>query len=143
MEQRWIAESNEKARAAAPVVAELADEDSTIFVWGNEPRLYELADRTPASRYVYLYPLLTPGYANEERIAEELIVWESRPPAVIVDAGGPAPGEPGLPPLLIDRPVSTDGRDLDLLDPLRAFVRDHYELADTVAGWPVYILVTA
>jgi hypothetical protein len=36
--------------------------------------------------------------------------------------------------------VLTDGRNLDLLDPLRAFVAEHYELVATVAGWPVYVL---
>ncbi len=141
MEERWIRESNQKVGAVAPVVATLADDDSTIFVWGNEPRLYELANRRPASRYVYLYPLLTPGYANETRIGEELAAWESTPPVLIIDAGGAEPGAPGMPPLLIDRPVATDGRDLDLLDPLRAFVREHYELTETVAGWPIYTLV--
>jgi hypothetical protein len=62
------------------------------------------------------------------------------PPAVVVDAGSTGPGQPGFLPLLIDRTVLTDGRDLDLLDPLRAFVADRYELAATVAGWPIYVL---
>ena len=62
------------------------------------------------------------------------------PPAVVVDAGSDAPGQPGFLPLLIDRPVTTDGRDLDLLDPLRAFVADRYDLVATVAGWPIYVL---
>jgi hypothetical protein len=62
------------------------------------------------------------------------------PPEVIVDAGSSAPGQPGFLPLLIDRPIATDGRDLDLLDPIRSFVSERYDLAATVAGWPIYIL---
>ena len=42
--------------------------------------------------------------------------------------------------LLIDRPVATDGRNLDLLDPLRSFVAERYELWEIVQGWPVYRL---
>ena len=59
---------------------------------------------------------------------------------MVVDAGSDSPGAPGFLPLLIPRPVLTDGRDLDLLDPLRAFVAANYELAATVEGWPVYVL---
>jgi len=138
MEQRWIRDSNERAAQVAPVVADLVAPGETIFVWGNEPRLYELADRAPATRWIYLYPLLTAGYATPERIAEVRAELAAAPPGGVIDAGSPGPGEPGMPPLLIDRPVSTDGRDQDLLDPLRAFIRENYELAGIVDGWPVY-----
>jgi len=115
----------------------------TMLVWGNAPRLYDLADRTPATRYSYLYPLTTPGYTTDAMIADVARELAADPPEVIVDAGSSAPGRPGFLPLLIDRPIATDGRDLDLLDPLRSFVRKHYDLAATVAGWPVYVLRSA
>lgn len=41
------------------------------------------------------------------------------------------------------RPVVREGRELDILDPLRAIIRDHHELAATPAGWPIYLLRTA
>jgi hypothetical protein len=42
--------------------------------------------------------------------------------------------------LLVDRPVlEIDGRNLDILEPLRAFVREHYVQATTVEGWPIYV----
>ena len=138
MEQRWIRDSNERAGQVAPVVADLVSPGETIFVWGNEPRLYELADRAPATRWIYLYPLLTAGYVTPERIAEVRAAFAGVPPGAVIDAGSAAPGEAGMPPLLIDRPISTDGRDEDLLDPLRAFIRENYELAGIVNGWPVY-----
>ena len=112
----------------------------TLLVWGNAPRLYDLAARTPATRYSYLYPLTTPGYTTDAMIEDVARELDAAPPTVIVDAGSSAPGRPGFLPLLIDRPIATDGRDLDLLDPLRSFVREHYDLAATVAGWPVYVL---
>lgn len=138
MEQGWIRDSNGRAGLVAPAVADLVAPDETIFVWGNEPRLYELADREPSTRWIYLYPLLTEGYATAERIAQVRAQLAAAPPGAVIDAGSPAPGEAGMPPLLIDRPISTDGRDHDLLDPLRAFIRESYELAGIVDGWPVY-----
>jgi hypothetical protein len=57
----------------------------------------------------------------------------------VVDAGSAGPGQPGFLPLLIPRPVATDGRDLDLLDPLRAFVEERYVTLSTVEGWVIYV----
>lgn len=115
-----------------------SEPEGALLVWGNEPWLYAETGRDPATSYLYLYPLTTPGYTTEAMVLHALADLEARPPAVIVDAGSTAPGEPGFLPLLIDRAVTTDGRDLDLLDPLRAFVAEHYELVDTASGWPIY-----
>jgi hypothetical protein len=114
--------------------------DSQIFVWGNTPSIYLDAHRAPASAYVYLLPLTTPGFATDRVVASVLDDWAARPPAAIVDAGSAQPGAAGLPPLLVDRPVlEIDGRNLDILEPLRAFVREHYVQATTVEGWPIYV----
>jgi hypothetical protein len=61
----------------------------------------------------------------------------------VVDAGSRDPGVPGFLPLLIDRPVAPEGRDLDLLAPLRDFVRANYTLREVADGWPVYVLRTS
>lgn len=112
----------------------------TMLVWGKEPRLYDESGRAPATDYIYFYPLTTPGYSTAAMVSEMTRELEANPPAIVVDAGSDAPGAPGFLPLLIARPVLTDGRDLDLLDPLRDFVAAHYQLAATVSGWPVYVL---
>jgi hypothetical protein len=140
MQAAPIADESARMEAVAERLRDLPAGD--LLVWGNEPRLYDLAGRAPATRYSYLYPLTTPGYSTAAMIDEVARQLATTPPAVVVDAGSPAPGQPGFLPLLIDRPVATDGRDLDLLDPLRTFVADHYELASTVAGWPIYVLRT-
>lgn len=115
--------------------------DGTLFVWGNRPQLYSLTQRTPASQYVYLLPLLTPGFTKQETVSDVVVGWRTEPPAVIVDAGSAVPGAAGMPALLIPRPtVVGDDRDVDLLDPIRAFVRDRYVLATTLEGWPIYQL---
>lgn len=112
----------------------------TMLVWGNEPYLYSLAERSPATRYSYLYPLTTPEYSTQYQVDGVLRALEANPPAVVVDAGSSAPGEPGFLPLLIDRPIAREGRELDLLDPLRAFVAARYRLDEIVSGWPIYVL---
>jgi hypothetical protein len=138
-EQAPIRASNERAAAVAAELATLTDPGSAVFVWGNDARIYELADRRPASRYVYLYPLLTPGYVSDDLIADVLAGLRADPPAVVVDSGSLEPGAPGLPPLLIARPIATDGRDTDLLDPIRDLVQERYRLQATVDGWPIYV----
>ena len=42
---------------------------------------------------------------------------------------------------LIERPVVSDGRDLDILDPMREVVAERYRLLEVVDGWPVYELI--
>ncbi len=131
-----VADRSARMQAVAERIEHLAG--ATLLVWGNEPRLYDLSGRSPTTRYAYLYPLTTPGYSTPAMVEEVARQLAANPPAVVVDAGSDAPGQPGFLPLLVDRPISTDGRDLDLLDPLRAFVSEHYVLVDTVAGWPIY-----
>jgi hypothetical protein len=127
-----------RMRAVALELRQLPD--GSLLVWGAAPRLYDLAGRPVATRYIYFMPLTTPGYSTPAMIDQMARALADDPPSVIVDAGSDAPGLPGFLPLLIDRPVLTDGRNLDLLDPLRAFVAARYELAATVAGWPIYVL---
>jgi hypothetical protein len=131
---------NERADAAASRIREVVPSQATILVWGNQPYVYRLSERAPALRYVYLFPLTTPGYSTPELIADTRQELEATPPALVIDAGSLAPGEPGLAPLLIPRPLATEGRDLDLLDPLRDFVRERYELVEVLDGWPIYRL---
>ena len=138
MQVALVADGNTRARAVAERLRDLPA--GTLLVWGNQPNVYGDADRAPATRYSYLYPLTTPNYSTAAQIDEVARTLAEHPPAVIVDAGSSAPGQPGFLPLLIQRPIATDGRDLDLLGPLRAFVAARYELDSIVSGWPIYVL---
>jgi hypothetical protein len=129
-----------RTHAVASWVRDHTATDAPIFVWGDSPEVYLQAERAPASRYVYLLPLLTPGFADTSEVSRVLDDWLARPPSSIVDAGSRTPGARGLPALLVPRQTAPlDGRNLDLLDPLRAFVRQNYALAATVDGWPIYL----
>jgi hypothetical protein len=58
-----------------------------VFVWGFEPLIYFLAERPPASRFIYTVPLVTPWSPREWRaeLARDLV---HRRPAIIVVAHG-------------------------------------------------------
>jgi hypothetical protein len=129
-----------------PTVREVADwlrerrkEGDDLFVWGTEPALYYTSGLLPATPYLQVLPLLTPGYGGielSERVATDL---EGAPPRFVIDAGSAGPGEPGIVPLLVPRPVlSGDGRTLDTIDAIRDFVREHYAPPIDVAGWLIY-----
>jgi hypothetical protein len=138
----WEPLQRDHARSVA--VAALADQISQpgdrMWVWGNEPQVYLDAGRRSATPYPYLYPLATPGYASADLVAHTLQTLVADPPRLIVDAGSPAPGNAGFLHLIIPRPVASDGRDVDLLDPLRHFVERRYDYVDLADGWVVYEL---
>lgn len=122
---------------AALAVASATRPDASLFVWGNEPLLYLESMRTPASRYVYLRPLTTPGYSDGAQAAALLADWERHPPGVIVDASI-HPGGVQAYPLL--QPWSFGGTPLpDALDPVRDFVRANYVEAERVDDWIIYL----
>jgi hypothetical protein len=109
-------------------------------VWGNEPTLYLDADRRQATRYPYLYPIVTQGYATQGMIDAAVAALEDEQPRLVIDAGSQTPGNEGFLHLIIPRPLATDGRDLDILDPLREYIDTNYEYVDVVEGWVVYEL---
>lgn len=138
MEWKAVANDNQRATAVAERIKSLSGANDSIWVWGNKPQLYLFSERRHATDFDYLYPLVTPGYGSSALVDRTLADLMADPPVVIVDAGSPTPGAPGFQPLLVSRPVATDGRDLDLLDPLRSFVRERYRRLNTVAGWILY-----
>jgi len=127
-----------QVRAVAAWLRSRTVEPAALFVWGDQPELYYTSGMLPATPYLHVLPLLTPGYGGEElsrTVAQELA---ADPPRWVVDAGSKGPGEPGSVPLLVWRPVESDGRSLDTIDPIRQVVRDGYGPPVEVAGWLVY-----
>jgi hypothetical protein len=96
---------------------------ATLFVWGDRPEVYLDSDRDVACRYIYMDPMTTQGYWSPQATDELLALWQSSPPAAVVET-------PATVPLF--RPVelpTDDPRTYDALDPLRTFVRGNYHLA--------------
>ena len=65
----------ERSRAVGGWVNAHTPTEAQIFVWGNAPSVYLDADRAPASAYVYLLPLTTPGFVTDELIASVVEEW--------------------------------------------------------------------
>lgn len=68
--------------------------DQPLFVWGHAADVYMLSERRPASRYVYVQPLLTPAYATPERVRDFIDSIRAEAPPIIIDAS--ARGRSGL-----------------------------------------------
>jgi hypothetical protein len=124
----------------ATYIATHSDPSDSIYVWGASPDIYLEADRSPAGRFFYLLPLMSPGY-GPEGVSEMLQSWSQSPPRFIVDASFGTVNHVTMAPLLVDHPVDTgDGRNLSAdLGPLREFVRIHYRLATTIDDKRIYI----
>lgn len=59
-----------------------------LFVWGHAADVYMFSGHRPASRFVYVQPLLTPGYATPERVHAFVDELRTSAPPIIIDAGG-------------------------------------------------------
>lgn len=123
--------SEERVAAWVESASQPAD---TILVWGNAPQIYLWSAREPASRYIYFYPLMTPGYSSTAQARSFLLEIQRSSPKVIVDGGRGAVLL--LEPAEFDR---GDGRDFDALDRVRRWVRDRYVDGGTVGDLRVYV----
>jgi hypothetical protein len=70
-------------QAVADVLQQAVPASETIFVWGFQAGLYELADRRPATRYFYNAPQRVP-WADERLRPALLEELAARPPGAIV-----------------------------------------------------------
>jgi hypothetical protein len=126
------------ARVGAWVQAR-TDPTDTILVWGVDAGIYLAAERAPAGRYPYDLPLVTHGYSTTSMIATWVDALAAAPPRVIVDSeaasGHWAEDADFLRP---PPPGAAGGRDLDLLEPFRDWVKANYELVAEIAGRKIY-----
>jgi hypothetical protein len=108
--------------------------DQPIYIWGFEPVIYWLADRTPSSRFIYDVPQRTMwerDYARRELLAD----LKRRPPALIVVQQN-------------DVFHGVTGDDLDSRRALPTFaeldqlVSSRYELVRTIEDFQIYALTS-
>ena len=121
-------------RSTAAVIDSLSTPHDPLFVWGLSPDIYLESHRTPLVRWVYLFPLTTPGFSNSGQVLELLQCFQETPPSVVVDTGW-GNGSALHSPFGVE---SLDGRDYDILGPVRDFIMSHYVRAAVVGDWVIY-----
>jgi hypothetical protein len=101
------------------------------FIWGFEPIIYDMAERRPASRYIYNVPQRV-AWAKDESRAILMTELDAHPPKAIVVEHRDV------------FPVVT-GDALDSADTLKHFpalaarINDRYDLATTIEDFDVYM----
>jgi hypothetical protein len=122
---------NVSKRRVAAWVSTHTDATDSIYIWGFEPVLYDLAHRRPASRYVYNAPQLAPWYRgpSRRRLMQEL---RSDPPAaILVQSGDVHPGTAGV---RVDSATS-----LRRFPELRVFLQEFYEPVETIEDFRIHL----
>lgn len=72
--------------------------DDRIFVWGHATPIYFFSDRKPATKYVYILPLLTPAYADNTLVTRFVEDLRQAAPTLIIDASSQEEFSPPLNP---------------------------------------------
>jgi len=102
------------------------------FIWGFEPMIYDMAERRPASRYIYNVPQRVAWFKDRAR-AELMADLDLRPPkAIVVEHRDVFPAVTG------DAIDSADA--LKRFPALAARISERYDLATTIEDFDVYLL---
>lgn len=127
-----VADVNAAAnRAVAEALRARVPEGRTVFIWGFEPVIYDLADRTPATRYLYNVPQRVAWAKEREREVLMRDLAASAPRAIVVEHRDVFPMVTG------DAIDSADAlRDFPAL---RALLEGRYRLADSIEDFDIYI----
>ena len=127
-----VADVNAAAnRAVAVFLRDHVPADRTVFVWGFEPVIYDLADRTPSTRYLYDVPQRVAWAKEAERATLMKDLEASHPAAVVVERRDVFPMVTG------DAIDSNDT--LQEFDALRTLLQDRYWMAEKIEDFDVYL----
>ncbi|MEP7119844.1 MAG: hypothetical protein ABJE95_02995 [Byssovorax sp.] len=127
-----VADVNAAAnRAVAIFLRDRVPADRTVFVWGFEPVIYDLADRTPSTRYLYDVPQRVAWAKEAERATLMRDLSASHPAAIVVERRDVFPMVTG------DAIDSNDT--LQQFDALRSLLREHYSMVETIEDFDIYL----
>ncbi|WP_437955937.1 glycosyltransferase family 39 protein [Sorangium sp. So ce119] len=127
-----VADVNAAAnRAVAAWLRERVAPGRPVFVWGFEPVIYDLADRPPATRYLYNVPQRAAWARQEARDALMRDLAASPPAAIVVERRDVFPSVTG---------DVLDSRDtLDGFPALAGLIEERYELAVLIEDFEIYL----
>jgi hypothetical protein len=117
-------------RAVADYLRERVPPDRPVLVWGFEPVIYDMADRRPATRFLYNVPQRVSWSKAPMRATLLRDLAESRPAAVVVEHND-------LIPMVTGDNVDSAGVLFDFWD-LYVFLQK-YRLEKTIADMDVYV----
>lgn len=120
-------------RAAAAWITEHTPASSTLYVWGHQPVLYDLAARRPASRYIYNVPQRAPWSRDRMRPLLLRDLTDTVPAAVIVIHGD----EPVFSTVMRE-PVSS-AHALRSFPDLEQWLADHYTFARRIGDLEIFV----
>jgi hypothetical protein len=122
---------NAPLRKVGAWVAEHTQPGERMFVWGFEPLLYQLADRRPASRYIYNAPQRAPWSRNDARAELMQELRELPPAAILVEHGDLHPGTAASD---VDSATA-----LERFPPLKQFLAEGYAPAARVDRFTIHL----
>jgi len=117
---------NNNTTSVLTFIDQVTTDDDTVLIWGAEAATNFFSGRVSPSRFVYQYPLFTPGYVNEELIEEFLNDITQNKPALIIDTKNPK-----TPFLKFD--VTSEK-----IENRIQFIRSHYLYMETLDSWDIY-----
>ena len=117
-------------RAVAEQLRARVPADRTVFVWGFEPVIYDLADRMPATRYLYDVPQRVAWAKERERAVLMDDLEKNRPAAIVVEHNDVFPMVTG------DAIDSADT--LNDFAALREMIESRYEYAGKIEDFEIF-----
>jgi hypothetical protein len=127
-----VADVNASAnRAVAAWLDARTAPDRAVFVWGFEPVIYDLADRRPATRYLYDVPQRVAWAKADARAALMADLARTPPEAVVVERRDVFPMVTG------DAIDSADT--LKDFEALRDLLAERYAHVDTIEDFDLYL----
>lgn len=117
-------------RAVASFLRAHTEPDDPIFIWGFEPLIYWLADRPPASRFIYTVPLVvdwSPDAWRPELISD---LTREQPRFLVVAHNDALPWMTGR--------ADDSAAQLRGFPELEALIARHYRRAHTIEDFDIY-----
>jgi len=101
---------------------EIIPKNVPIIFWGNEAEYNFVMDVPAPTRYLYLYPFMLPGYANDDMQNEFLDAIRKNKPAIVDIRPS------GIPP------VKSRAKWMQYPDmlPVVKYINDHYDIAKEI-----------
>ena len=104
--------------------------EETAFIWGFEPMIYDMAERRPATRFIYDVPQRVAWYRDEARATLMSDLGAHPPKAIVVEHRDVFPAVTG------DAIDSADT--LQKFPALASLLHEKYALETTIEDFDVY-----